>query len=290
MVWVSWKVLTCRGVAAWTAGAVLVVAGSLAPSLADESGIGEAGMGEAGMAETAVPDYDAAAADDALAEEIEEDDDFFGPFNRLMFGINEVVRTVVLDPLADGYQAVMPDPLQEGISNMASNITEPLTIGSSLLQGDFDNAGTATERFLINSTAGLAGFNDTAAEMGLEQRREDLGQAAGVHGIPPGPHIVLPLFGPSNLRDAGGNILTSLVNPLPLIGSAASGFVTYADNQETIHAISAMSLDPYIAEREAYEQNRQFEVMNGNVMPPSFADDDPFADYSSIEDPDAAQE
>lgn len=226
-------------------------------------------------------------ADDESAiyeEEHDEGGDFFEPFNRLMFGFNSVIRTVVLDPLSDGYQFIMPDPLEQGISNMASNITEPLTIGSSILQGDFENAGNATERFLINSTVGMAGFADPASDMGIEQRQEDLGQAAGANGIPAGPHIVLPLFGPSNFRDAAGNILVSLVNPMPLIGSAASGFVTYSENQDAIQAISEISLDPYIAEREAYEQHRQFEVMNGDVIMPMFADeDDPFDDISEFE-------
>jgi phospholipid-binding lipoprotein MlaA len=91
-----------------------------------------------------------------------------------------------------------------------------VTAVSSLLQGDSDNAATATKRFIINTTVGLGGTSDPAAEMGLEQRKEDLGQAFGANGVAPGPHLVLPIIGPSNIRDVTGDALTALVNPLEL--------------------------------------------------------------------------
>ncbi len=180
--------------------------------------------------------------------------------NRLTSGFNSIIRKAFIDPAVDLYQIVTPDPLEHAISNAAANLSEPLTIGSSLLQGDFENAGNASSRFLFNSTFGFAGFGDPATDMGIEARREDLGQALGAQGVGTGPHLVLPILGPSNMRDALGDLSTMLISPMPLVGSATTGAVEYSNNQNTYQSISEGALDPYIAEREAYEQNRRYEV------------------------------
>ena len=98
-----------------------------------------------------------------------------------------------------------------------------------------ENAATATKRFIINTTVGLGGTSDPATGMGLEQREEDLGQALGASGFAPGSHFVLPIIGPSNFRDAAGDILTTLANPLPLAAKAASSGINYSNNQEDIN-------------------------------------------------------
>lgn len=204
-------------------------------------------------------------------------DDPFETINRFTSGFNAAFRQGIVDPLVDGYQAVAPQPLQEAVSNLVSNLSEPITVGSSLLQGDTENASVATKRFFINSTVGLGGTSDPATGMGLEQRKEDLGQAFGSGGMAPGPHIVLPIIGPTNFRDAAGNVLTAIVNPLPLAAKAASSGVSYSNNQEEIQALTSGALDPYIVERDSYEQNRRYEVNNG-VAPlmdiPEFAEED----------------
>jgi phospholipid-binding lipoprotein MlaA len=195
--------------------------------------------------------------------------------NRITSGFNALLRQAVLDPVVDVYQFVTPDPLEDVISNAASNLSEPITIGSSILQGDFENAGVSTQRFLINSTVGVAGLGDPATEMGLEQRREDLGQAFGANGVESGPHIVLPILGPSNLRDAAGDILTGIASPLPLAGKIAGGAVEYSVKQDAINAVGANSVDRYIAEREAYEQNRAYKIKNGEAVSPAFDEEKP---------------
>ena len=157
-----------------------------------------------------------------VADDAQERSDPFESINRVTSGFNAAVRGAIIDPLVDGYQAVTPQPVQEAVSNAVSNISEPVTAVSSLLQGDTDNAGTATQRFIINTTVGLGGTSDPATDMGLEQREEDLGQAFGASGMAPGPHLVLPIIGPTNMRDAAGDVLTTLVNPLPLAAKAAS--------------------------------------------------------------------
>jgi len=185
--------------------------------------------------------------------------------NRITSGFNSVVRGVILDPLVDGYQAVTPDAVQEAIGNAASNLSEPVTAISSMLQGDTENAEAATKRFFINSTLGVGGLNDPAQEMGYVGRREDLGQAAAVNGAEEGMYIVLPILGPSNTRDALGDAVTALASPLPLVGSVAAGTVQYSNNQDDIQAVSKGALDPYVVERDAYSQYRKFQINNGEV-------------------------
>ncbi|OHC83620.1 MAG: hypothetical protein A3G73_10105 [Rhodospirillales bacterium RIFCSPLOWO2_12_FULL_67_15] len=192
--------------------------------------------------------------------------------NRATSEFNAALRKGFLDPLVDGYRAVTPADMQKAISNVFSNLSEPVTAGSSLLQGDTENASTATQRFFINTLAGVGGLADPASEAGLKQRREDLGQAMGVQGIAPGPHIVLPIFGPSNLRDATGDILIGLVNPAPLALKAADAGVSYADKKDAINAATEGALDRYTVERDAYEQHRRFLVNNGEGPALAFPD------------------
>jgi phospholipid-binding lipoprotein MlaA len=226
----------------------------------------------------AVADEVAPAAQPAA----QTDEDPLEGVNRVTSEFNRVVRGAVIDPLIDGYQAVTPEPMQNSISNIFSNLTEPVTAVSSLIQGDNENAKTATNRFIVNTTIGLGGINDPASDMGMEQRREDMGQAMAANGVAPGPHLVLPILGPSNFRDATGDILTGLASPLPLAAQVAGGGVTYSNYQDDINSIGRGSVDPYVAEREAYEQNRDYLVNNG------IADDTAFPTLVDEQGPDIA--
>jgi phospholipid-binding lipoprotein MlaA len=228
----------------WRCGAALVLAAGIAAMTA----------GQAVLADEAKPDAQA---------QTEPNKDPLEPVNRFTSGFNRAVRGAILDPLVDGYQYVTPAPVQSSVSSFFSNLTEPVTAVSSLLQGDTENAGNATGRFFINTTIGFAGLSDPATDMGMAQRREDLGQAMAVNGMDTGPHIVLPILGPSNFRDATGDILTGLASPVPLAVQAGGGAVTYSTHQDDIHAIERSAMDSYVTEREAYEQNRVFEVNNG---------------------------
>lgn len=207
---------------------------------------------------------------DVEAVEDKDDNDPFETLNRFTSGFNRIVRDAILDPLVDGYQAVTPEPVQEAIGNAASNLSEPVTAVSSLLSGDTENASNATKRFFVNTTVGLGGTSDKATEMGIEQRREDLGQAAAVNGAESGPYIVLPLLGPSNTRDALGTAVTAVASPMPLIGSMASGGVEYSGSQDDIQAVTKGALDPYTVEKNAYRQHRNFVIKNGDVAEPEF--------------------
>ena len=197
--------------------------------------------------------------------------------NRMTSGFISIFRKVIADPLISTYKAVTPDPVEKGISNFAKNLTEPVTAASSLLQGDTENASTAMGRFIVNTTAGMGGVNDTASELGMKETQEDLGQAAGAAGMGGGVHIVLPILGPSNMRDVTGDVLTTLVNPLHAATSAANAGTSYAENREAINALTKDSADPYVVERDAYEQNRQYKIDNGETQfidIPDFEDDD----------------
>lgn len=202
----------------------------------------------------------------ARADEATENKDPFEPINRVTSEFNRGLRTMLINPMATLYKAVTPPPAQDVISNTVSNLTEPLTAVSSILQGDTDNAGTSLERFLINSTIGLAGTSDRASEMGVKSRQEDLGQAAGAQGIDSGPHIVLPIFGPSNMRDATGTVVNALINPLAL-ASTADDAIGYANNKDALSKMEETAVDPYVLERDAYEQRRKYVIHNGMLVP-----------------------
>ena len=215
------------------------------------------------------------SADDAGAAGSAQTKDPLEPINRVTSEFNRFLRGLVIDPVVDGYQAVTPEPVQDAVSNAVSNLSEPVTAVSSMLQGDTENAKSAAGRFIINTTVGVGGLGDPAAGMGMQSRPEDLGQAFGAHGASPGAHVVLPIIGPSNLRDLTGDALTAIANPLPLAATAAGGAVNYSDVQDEVNAVGGAALDPYVAEREAYEQSRRYQVLNGDVPSqafPSFAD------------------
>ena len=211
--------------------------------------------------ESDAPDPFAGMAEAEEVDVVEEEDsnDPFEVLNRFTSSLNGILRGVFLDPLADGYQTVTPEPVQDAISNAASNLVEPVSAASSLLQGDTENASAATERFIVNSTVGLGGTRDAATEMGIEARENDPGLAAGTEGVEAGPHIVLPVVGPSNLRDAPGDIATGLI-PVVGVAKAVKSADDYVKNKDKLRELSEGALDPYIAEREAYEQNRRYKI------------------------------
>lgn len=135
------------------------------------------------------------------------------PVNRKIFWFNDKFDTYLLEPVARGYDYVMPDRVQTGISNFFSNIRYPIYLLSDLVQLDFTSAAHDTGRFVVNSTVGILGVVDVAKRIGLEPDYKDFAVALESHGIPPGPYLVLPFLGPSNLRDALGRTVDIFVNP-----------------------------------------------------------------------------
>ncbi|MGI9492020.1 MAG: MlaA family lipoprotein [Geminicoccaceae bacterium] len=136
--------------------------------------------------------------------------------NRGTYAFNAVFDEYVFLPLVDAYQFITFDPIEDRISDFFSNLTEISSFANSMLQLNFENAGRAASRFFINSTIGLLGFIDIATLANLPQEREDFGQTLGVWGAGDGPYLVLPILGPSNLRDTTGIVVDALPSALLL--------------------------------------------------------------------------
>jgi phospholipid-binding lipoprotein MlaA len=194
------------------------------------------------------------------------------PVNRVFFQVNDRFYFWALKPLASGYKAVVPEDLRKGVKNFFSNLTTPVRLVNCLLQANFKGAGNETLRFLLNSTLGLAGFLDPAkTELKIEKREEDFGQTLGVWGIGPIFYIEWPILGASSLRDTFGYAGDLLLDPRTyLIQSVPLSLAvrTYDQINETSFRIGEYegfkrnTLDPYLAKREAYYQNRKHKIKN----------------------------
>ena len=199
--------------------------------------------------------------------------DPFEPMNRAIFNFNNVADRVVLEPIAKGYKK-LPSPLQSGINNFLSNLRAPLVVVNQLLQGQGENAIQSSGRFILNSTVGVFGLFDVAEKMGLEEKEEDYGQTLATWGIGDGFYIVLPLFGPSNLRDASGMVLTMLTDPINAYAvsegeawlvpmrTAANAVDQRSQIIDEVNALRDNSIDYYAAVRSSYYQNRNAAINN----------------------------
>lgn len=193
------------------------------------------------------------------------------PLNRHVFQTNRRLDRYTLKPIARGYQRLLPSAVRTGIDNFFVNLRSPWHSVNNLLQGD--GMGTLHEagRFLANSTFGIGGLFDVATDMGLERHREDFGQTLAVWGVPKGPYVVIPFFGPSTLRDGLAMPLDFAADPLYWYENASvrdklyilriiNLRERYLDAEELLDD----SFDPYIRLREAYLQNRRYQVHDGN--------------------------
>ena len=199
--------------------------------------------------------------------------DPFEPVNRAIFSFNNVADRVVLEPIAKGYKK-LPSPIQSGINNFLSNLRAPLVVVNQILQGQGENAVQSSGRFIVNSTVGVLGLFDVAEKMGLEEKKEDYGQTLATWGVGDGFYIVLPLFGPSNLRDTSGMVLTMLTDPINAyaVNEGEAWLVpmrtaTNAVDQRSqiideVNALRDNSIDYYAAVRSSYYQNRKAAINN----------------------------
>jgi len=193
-------------------------------------------------------------------------------FNRHMFEFNEGLDKVVLKPLAQVYGAVLPVPVQECLSNGFSNLREPSNALNNLLQGKGGESVSDVCRFAVNTTVGLLGCFDVASRMGLEKHREDFGQTLAVWGVGNGPFLVLPLFGPSTIRDTAGLGVESVLDVNFWINNVSVrntifGVRTVSFRHELLQAddlISEAALDKYTFIRDGYLQRRRNLVYDGN--------------------------
>ena len=189
--------------------------------------------------------------------------------NRVMFGLNDVFHLWVMKPVAGVWKGVVPEPGRVGISNFFDNLTTPIRVVNCLLQGKCDAAGRELDRFVINTTAGVLGFGDPATDRyGIKMSDEDLGQTLAKFGLGDGFYLVLPLLGPSTLRDAAGTVGDWFLNPLYYvepdevsIGITATRITNeYSFRIGEYEAFKSAAVDPYVAMREAYIQYRKKQI------------------------------
>ena len=193
-------------------------------------------------------------------------------FNRQVFEFNEGLDKVVLKPLAQVYDKVLPVPVQDCLSNGFSNLREPSNALNNLLQGKGAAAASDVCRFAVNTTVGLLGCFDVASNMGLEKHREDFGQTLGVWGVGNGPFLVLPLFGPSTIRDTAGLGVETVLDvnfwlENVSVRNIIFGVRTVSFRAELLKAddlISGAALDKYTFIRDGYLQRRRNLVYDGN--------------------------
>ncbi|MEM6640706.1 MAG: VacJ family lipoprotein [Pseudomonadota bacterium] len=197
--------------------------------------------------------------------------------NRKIQAFNDGADRVLFKPVAKAYRTVTPDFAEAGIANFISNLNEPYTALNQLLQGKPGLAIHDLGRFLINSTFGLGGLIDAGTDLGLEKHTEDLGQTLGVWGMGAGPYLVLPIFGPSNPRDAIGLIGNNLGNPPVYLEdrgarNAAVGMQIIDARAQLLKAERLIRGDRYLFLRDAYLQRRDY-LVNDGVVEDSFLDD-----------------
>ncbi|NTV94895.1 MAG: VacJ family lipoprotein [Thiobacillus sp.] len=198
------------------------------------------------------------------------------PFNRTMHSFNDGVDRVAMKPLAKGYQAITPEPVQSGVRNFYSNLDDVTVFANSLLQFKLEQASSDLLRVVFNSTFGLFGLIDIATPMGLKKHNEDFGQTMGKWGIDSGPYLVLPFFGPSSIRDGVGlavdTMTTDLVYDIEDIptrnGTLVLRWVSRrADLLEAKQALDEAALDNYEFTRDFYLERREALIRNGRSSP-----------------------
>lgn len=216
--------------------------------------------------------------DPAARAEYEERNDPLEPMNRRIFAFNMRVERNVLRPVGRTYRENVPEFVRNRIRDFNRNFSSPVTFVNDLLQGKTDRAAITAMRFVVNSTAGMGGLFDVAAQYGLRGHTEDFGQTLAVWGVEPGPYLVLPLIGPSSVRHTVGRGVDLFSNPVTMgtptplaaqifyIARGGSAFIdAYARSMDALQNLERNSVDFYAAMRSLYRQNRQSEIQDGRV-------------------------
>ena len=211
----------------------------------------------------------------------EEVSDPLEPVNRVVYNFNDMFDRLLLKPLAEGYERAVPDMARTGVRNFYNNLFEPITIVNGILQAKGGQAAADTMRFGFNTVFGIFGLIDVSTGWGLERHEEDFGQTFAVWGFGEGWYIVLPVLGPSNVRDTVGLIPELKMDPIRYliddntVRYAAYGLLFVSERADLLTAtevLDAASLDPYLQVREAYRQKRWSEIHDGNPPEPDFFD------------------
>ena len=200
--------------------------------------------------------------------------------SRAVFKFNMAFDEAILDPLAKGYNK-LPDPIKTGTSNFTSNIGILLSIPNNVLQGNFNQLGHSVGSFVVNTSLGILGFFNPAEKMGLKPFKEDLGQTLGSYGVSTGCYFVLPILGPTTVRDSFGMLADSFIDPFAhvtireneLLGASGNSLDYFAvkgttaidfraDNDTNLESLEKNSLDFYSSLKSVYLQNRKNKIAN----------------------------
>ena len=215
----------------------------------------------------------------AARAEFEKTNDPLEPLNREIFDVNLFIDRVALKPVAKGYVAVVPEAGRDAIRHFLDNLGEPLVFGNNILQGEFKRAHDTFARFLMNTTFGLGGVMDLASKAGLEKQTGDFGQTLYSWGVPDGPYLVLPLFGPSNPRDAVGMGVDGYADPwnrlasnyhywyMGLVRGGVDGIDQRARNLDTFDELQRNAIDFYAELRSLWRQHRASQLRHGEPAP-----------------------
>ncbi|WP_460156181.1 MlaA family lipoprotein [Pseudomonas sp. S2_H10] len=198
------------------------------------------------------------------------EDDPWESVNRPIYKFNDVIDTYALKPLAQGYQYIAPQFVEDGVHNFFQNIGDVRNLANDILQAKPHAAGVDTARLIFNTTFGLLGVIDVGTKMGLQRNDEDFGQTLGYWGVGSGPYVMLPLLGPSTLRDAPSKYVDSYTAPYRYVDDVPVRNSFYAldiidTRASLLSSEKLISGDRYTFIRNAYLQNREFKVKDGQV-------------------------
>lgn len=197
--------------------------------------------------------------------------------NRFFFDLNQRLDRNAAQPAATAYKETVPQPVRTTLHNVTDNLGGPVTCANDLLQVQFENAGIAAARFIVNSTVGVAGIFDVATDWGLPGRPRDFGETLGTYGVPPGPYLVLPFRGSTDVRDFAGNYIDGFASPLRyvrydgrnyvgLVKSSLGSMDNRAANLITYRDIERVSVDFYASMRTYYLQRRARQIEDRATM------------------------
>lgn len=198
--------------------------------------------------------------------------------NRKIFNFNDTIDRDIMEPLASGLDRIIPQPINIGVTNFFDNLAEISNIINNALQGKPADAVSDTGRLLVNSTMGIGGLFDPATHMGLEKHDEDFGQTLAVWGVKSGPYMVLPFLGPSTGRDTTALIGDFATDPVSWVTDWPAYFAIFGvrlidrriDLLTTIELLEQASLDRYVFQRDAWLQNREYEINDRNLATEDF--------------------
>ena len=218
--------------------------------------------------------------------------DCFEGLNRATFAFNQGLDKAIFEPIAKGYRK-LPSPIRTGTGNVVSNLSNLITIPNNLLQGDFKTAGINTARLSVNTTIGIFGIFDVAQQMGFvkDYKREDYGQTLGTWGVGEGCYVVLPILGPSTVRDTVGTVATFVggdpwynvtarndthyFKESDYYGTRITGGIDFrAKNIDSFESIEKNSIDFYASIRSLYLQDRQQKILNSKKVTDTMDDSD----------------